>query len=410
MNFNLCLPKVKSNNLSDIPKKQNINFSANNKINYDRNLDTDVIEICGTQTRAKVYTSDLDYKTYDQIKAICSHPVFKDLPIRIMPDVHPSSNTVVGFSSPMSQVGIVPGIIGNDIGCGMLCVQFDTQGKDIDFEKLNDVINSIVSYQRTKKPNALKKIPSSFKKELKELCKDFDNTNADIQESRLGTLGQGNHFIEVDKDSSGEYYLIIHTGSRNLGKQVAQKYDHIARLQNHYYIKGLSYLTGDEADKYLKDMKLAQKYAEINRQIIADEILYRIGWKKKSSFESIHNYIGKDNIIRKGAVSAYQNQNVIIPLNMRDGAVLAKGKGNKEWNYTAPHGAGRKMSRSEAYENITLGAFKDSMEGIYSASLCEKTIDEAPMAYKDSDTIIRNISDTVEIEKIIKPIFNYKEY
>lgn len=406
MNINF---KLQVNQHKYIPKRQ-VNFcDSNSSIQYKKNADFDTIEINGTHTKAKVFSPSLDFKTYDQIKIICSHPVFKDLPIRIMPDVHPSRNTVVGFSSPMSQVGVIPGIIGDDIGCGMLCVQFDTQGKDIDFEKLDTIVKEITSCERAKEPFAFKKIPHSFKKDIRDLCKGLKSASADFHQSRLGTLGRGNHFIEIDKDDFGEYYLIIHTGSRSLGEKVAQKYDHLARLQHHYYIKGLSYLTGDEAKEYIKDMRLVQKYAEVNRQIIADEILYRMGWKKKASFESVHNYVGDDNIIRKGAIKADKDERVIIPLNMRDGAIIAKGKGNKDWNNTAPHGAGRKYTRKDAKNVLSYESYINAMQGIYSTSVKPETIDEAPMAYKDSDEIIGSISDTVAIDGIVRPIYNYKE-
>ncbi len=388
---------------------KNKNLISKNTFNFKGSLDKDVIEIQGTQTKAKVYTGNLDYKTYEQIKTICSHPVFKDVPIRIMPDVHPSKNTVVGFSAPVSGVGVIPGIIGGDIGCGMLCVQFDTQGQEIDFEKLDNIVRNYVSCKRTKTPSMFKKLPKSFSKELQEVCRDLKTTSSDFQQSRLGTIGQGNHFVEIDRDKSGKNYLIVHTGSRNLGKQIAQRHGYIAGQQNRYWEKGLSYLTGDEANKYMSDMKIAQKYAQYNRKIIADEILYRMGWKEKDSFECVHNYIDDKGMIRKGSISAKNGEQLLIPLNMRDGVILAKGKGNPDWNNTAPHGAGRKITRSEAQQSIEYDDFVKSMKGIYTTSVKPETIDEAPMAYKNSDEIIHNISETAEVEEVIKPIYNYKD-
>jgi len=194
-----------------------------------------------------------------------------------------------------------------------------------------------------------------------------------------------------------------------LGKKFAEHHQFIARNQNHYFIKELSYLSGDEARKYIEDMRVIQKYAEVNRRCIADEILYRMGWKEVESFESVHNYISDDGMIRKGAIQAKNNQPILIPLNMRDGAILARGKGNPDWNYTAPHGAGRQFARSEVSELITLDEFKDSMKGIYSNSISKSTIDESPMAYKDANEIVDNIQETAEIQEIIKPIYNYKE-
>ena len=367
------------------------------------------ITVKGDKTTAKIYTKNLDYKTYDQIKTICSHPVFQDIPIRIMPDVHPSKNTVVGFSAPMSEVGVIPGIIGSDIGCGMLCVKFDTQGQDIDFEKLDEVIRTYTSCNRTKTPASFKKIPTDLKKDLNKVCKDLKYTNDAFQIGRLGTVGQGNHFIEINQDDKGNNYLVVHSGSRSLGKQIAQKHDFIARQQNHYFVKGLSYLTGDEAREYMQDMRIAQKYAATNRSIIADEILYRMGWKKLSSFESVHNYIDDKGIIRKGAISAEKGEQMIIPLNMRDGVILATGKGNPDWNCTAPHGAGRKIARGETRSRLSYEEFEESMKGIYTTSVSPDTLDEAPAAYKDAGEIIENISDTADIQAIMKPIYNFKD-
>ena len=227
--------------------------------------------------------------------------------------------------------------------------------------------------------------------------------------SSIGTMGGGNHFIEIDRDDKGNNYLVIHTGSRHFGKEVHNYHQKIAESQNPYKIKDLSYLTGAEAKDYLEDLKIAIKYSEANRRIIADEILKQMDWKEIESFESIHNYIGKDNVLRKGAISSQQGEQMIIPLNMRDGAILAKGKGNKDWNCSAPHGAGRQFARSEASELITLDEFKDSMKGIYSKSISKSTIDESPMAYKDASEIIDNISDTANIETVIKPVYNFKD-
>ena len=203
MNINFKIPSIR------IKNTENKHRCFNKNLNFKGKTNDDAIEILGTQTKAKVYTDNIDYKTYQQIKNICSHPVFKDMPIRIMPDVHIGSNTVVGFSSPVSDIGIIPGIVGSDIGCGMLCVQFDTQGQDIDFEKLDNIINTYISNKRTKKPKISKKISDSLKRDIEDVYKDSKFENPDFQKSMLGTLGGGNHFIEIDKDKSGKYYLII---------------------------------------------------------------------------------------------------------------------------------------------------------------------------------------------------------
>lgn len=363
----------------------------------------------GSQTDAKVFTSAVDYRTYDQIKAICNHPAFYQKPIRIMPDVHPSKGTLVGFSAPVDYEKIIPGIIGGDIGCGMLCVKLDTQGQEIDYKKLDDVIRTYVSSGRTRTPNSMSKISSKLSRQIKDICADMKFTSSDFQESRLATLGGGNHFIEIDSDTNGQKYLIIHTGSRNFGKQIAQKHQFNARQQNHYFIKELSYLSGDEAKKYLQDMKIALQYAETNRRLIADEILYRMGWKEKDSFECVHNYISDDGMIRKSAISSKDGEKLLIPLNMRDGSILATGKGNPDWNETAPHGAGRKVRRGETQQVLSYKDFVSSMNGIYSTCVRPDTLDEAPDAYKDSDEIIENIDGTANVDEVIKPVYNFKE-
>ena len=383
----------------------------NNKMSFKGNSsDTKYVKISGKETSAKIYTrGELDYKTMNQIKDLCNHPAFTDAPIRIMPDVHPSSNTIVGFSAPMVNGKIIPGIIGGDIGCGMLCVKLDTQGKDIDYAKLDDVVKTYASVRKTRLPQSIKKASKPLTKDLQQLCKKLHGTSADEQIKNLGTIGGGNHFVEIDSDASGQKYLIIHSGSRSLGKKVADYHQYVARHQNHYFKNELSYLTGDEATDYMTDMRVAQEYAKANRRVIADEILHRMGWKEKSSFESVHNYIDENGIIRKGAIAAEKGRDLLIPLNMRDGVVLAQGKGNPDWNQTAPHGAGRKIARGEASKTLSYEKFASSMEGIYTSCVRPDTLDEAPDAYKDSDEIIENISETADIKEVVKPVYNYKD-
>lgn len=389
---NLCLRKVQS-------------FKG-----ADTNTDKCITEIQGSQTKAKVYTQNIDYQTYAQIKTLCSHPVFKDIPVRIMPDTHAGKHTVVGFTAPIGTSGaIIPSIISGDIGCGMLCVKIDTQSKNIDYDKLDNVIKTYVSTSRLKNPDSVKKYSKSLEAQIADLCKKKYKASGDKMISTIGTLGSGNHFIEIDSDDNGSKYLIIHTGSRLFGKEVSEYHQDIARRQNPYKIKDLSFLSGPEAKDYLEDMKLAAKYSQINRRIIADEIIKRMGWKEKSSFESIHNYVSKDGIIRKGAISAKEGERIIIPLNMRDGVILAKGKGNPDWNISAPHGAGRLYSRAKASELISLEDYKKTMEGIHSQCISQSTLSESPQAYKNSEEIIANIEDTAEIETLIKPDYNYKD-
>ena len=368
------------------------------------------ITIKGSETEAKIYTAEnIDYKTLNQVKSLCNHPAFKEAPIRIMPDVHPSANTIVGFSAPIINDKVIPNIIGGDIGCGILCIKINTQGQNIDYVKLDEIIKTYNSTQKTKLPNAIKKVPTELEKSVEILCKKLYKANPAEEMKKLGTVGGGNHFVEIDADKNGQKYLVIHTGSRSLGKKVADYYSYLAKHQNRYEDINLSFLTGEKAEEYLQDLKIAQEYAKHNRRVIANEIITRMGWKEIESFESVHNFIDEKNIVRKGAIPAYNGQQVIIPLNMKDGAIIGKGKGNIDWNCTAPHGAGRKIARGEAKRVIAYEDFKTSMDGIYTSCVSLDTLDEAPAAYKKPEEIIENIGSTVDIEEIIKPVYNYKD-
>ncbi|MBQ9245782.1 RtcB family protein [bacterium] len=382
----------------------------NKQPSFGNKSTSNTIEVKGTETKAKIYTTNVDYSTYDQIKTICSHPVFRDTPVRIMPDTHAGKNSVVGFTAPINERGeIIPSIISGDIGCGMLCVEVDTNGEEIDFNGLDNVIRKYASTSHTEKAASLERKFSPIAKEVNYLCRKKYGKNAEKVISTLGTLGGGNHFIELDKDDDGKTYLVIHTGSRTFGKEVNNYHQENAVKQNPYKIRDMSYLSGSEAKDYLEDMKLAVKYSQINRRIIADEIIKHMGWKEISSFESIHNYISDEGMIRKGAISSNLGEKILIPLNMRDGAIIAKGKGNKDWNYSAPHGAGRQFSRGKASKLITVDEYKKTMNGIHSSCISSATIDEAPQAYKPAEEIIENIEETAEVEKLISPIFNYKD-
>lgn len=381
----------------------------------------------------KIFASTIEDEAYQQIKRISG--VYDSEQIRIMPDVHAGKGCTIGTTILLKDK-VTPNMVGVDIGCGMLCVELGNI--DIDLHKLDEVINGY--------------IPSGFSiyDEQKGIIdEDYINNNficssyIDIKRAVLsvGTLGGGNHFIEIDKDESGCKYLIIHTGSRHLGIDVCKYYQDIAvkamsnrseevnriieklkkegrekEIQDavkHIPIKvvdkELAYLKDKNMSNYIHDMKIAQMYASSNRNLIAKIIISKMNFEYIDSFETIHNYIDTDRmILRKGAVDAQSSRNILIPMNMRDGCLVCRGKGNKDWNYSAPHGAGRLMSRSKAKENINIDEFKRSMNGIYSTSVCGSTIDESPMAYKSMNEIISCIKDTVDIVKIIKPIYNFK--
>lgn len=391
----------------------------------------------------KIFTDNIEPEALNQIYNLIKQPAFADCKVRIMPDVHAGKGCVIGFTADLGEK-VIPNIVGVDIGCGMLTAEI---GKiDIDFEKLDNVIRKNIPSGRT-----VRDYEVNFT-EMEQLhCKD-SLKNMNWLKCSLGTLGGGNHFIEVDEDSDGVKYLVIHTGSRNLGKQVAEIYQQIAiesmqgvpklneesdRLIEEYKRNGrqkeiqkalselkrkwkpdklnipkeLCYLTDKNRDNYLHDMKICQQFALTNRQMIKDIIFDGMGWKMNDVdiFQTIHNYIDHDtNIVRKGAISAKAGEKVLIPINMRDGCIIGIGKGNDDWNQSAPHGAGRIMSRSKAKEMVSLEEFQHSMDGIYTTSVSVSTLDESPMVYKPIDEIISNIKDTVDILKIIKPIYNFK--
>lgn len=392
----------------------------------------------------KVFTENIEPEALNQVYTLIKQPAFADCKVRIMPDVHAGKGCVIGFTADLGDK-VIPNIVGVDIGCGMLTAEI---GKiDIDFERLDRVIRENIPSGRTVRDSEV-----SFP-EIEQLrCRDLLK-NMSWLKCSLGTLGGGNHFIEVDEDSDGVKYLIIHTGSRNLGKQVAEIYQQIAiesmqglpklkeegeRLIEEYKRAGrqkeiqkalaelkrkwkpdklnipkeLCYLTGDDRCDYLHDMKICQEFAVKNRQMIMATIFSKMGWQIGTGnevFQTIHNYIDHDtNIVRKGAISARLGEKLLIPINMRDGCIIGVGKGNDDWNQSAPHGAGRIMSRSKAKATVSLEEFQQSMEGIYTTSVNVSTLDESPMVYKPMDEIVANIDDTVEILKIIKPIYNFK--
>lgn len=391
----------------------------------------------------KIFTDNIEQEAVEQINLLLEQEPFKNCKVRIMPDVHAGKGCVIGFTADLGDK-VIPNIVGVDIGCGMLCVEL---GKiDLDLEKLDKTINENIPAGRNIREQKLinfDKINDLYcLRELKE-TKKFNRA--------IGTLGGGNHFIEIDVDEEGNKYLVIHTGSRNLGKQVADYYQNLAielcsgkkemfkrkeEIIKTYKEQGrkqeiqkalkeleaeykenkpnlpneLCYLEGKYREMYLHDMRICQTYATTNRANIARQILINLKMETNLPYiETIHNYISfDDNIVRKGAIRANKGERVIIPINMRDGSIIAVGKGNADWNNSAPHGAGRLMSRHKAKEIFNLEEFKESMKDIYSTSVVEETIDEAPFAYKPMQEIIDNIKDTVEIERIIKPIYNFK--
>ena len=400
----------------------------------------EALEIKGKINTAICYAKVVEDEAIEQIRRMCDHVIAEGSKIRIMPDVHAGKGCTIGTTMTITDK-VVPNIVGVDIGCGMYTVNL---GKtDVDFQKIDEAAHFIPSGM-----NVWEGRQERF--DLTELRCFRELKDSKRLERSLGTLGGGNHFIEVDEAADGTKYMIIHSGSRNLGKQVAEIYQRLAINLNRGYgeylekrdeiirvykeqgrkneIQGalkqlhwqvydgpaslpedLCYLEGKYLDDYLHDIEICQAFARRNREKMAEILLERTGMIGGEVFHTIHNYIDTDEmILRKGAIAAHAGEKVLIPINMRDGSVLAVGKGNPEWNYSAPHGAGRIMSRSKAFKELTMKEYIKTMEGIYTTSVNENTLDEAPMAYKSIDDIIDVIRESVDVIDVMKPIYNFK--
>ena len=401
-------------------------------------------EIIGKYSTAKVFTDKVDELSIKQIETLCNQEFTSGAKIRLMPDVHAGAGCTIGTTMTITDK-IVPNLVGVDIGCGMETVMFKAGSKVA--ETFNPaVLDSLIrknipcGYDIRKEPH-----PYSQEVEVEKVRGQFSKVRA-IRS--VGTLGGGNHFIEADRDDDGNLYIVVHSGSRHAGLEIAEYYQEEAWKQlNHNQKKDLdeliiqlkaegrsneiqerlsdmksqilttipkdlAYVSGSLFDDYINDMGIMQHFAMINRKAMMDEILKGLGIAENEiaeQFTTIHNYIDIHNmILRKGAVSAQKGVKLLIPINMRDGSLICIGKGNEDWNYSAPHGAGRIMSRRQAKKTLDLEEFKAEMTGIYSTTVNLDTIDEAPMAYKTMDDIVANISPTAEIVKVIKPIFNFK--
>lgn len=396
-----------------------------------------MIELKGKFSSAKVFTDLVEKSALSQIIEICNQPMSEGSEIRIMPDVHAGAGCTIGTTMTITDK-VVPNFVGVDIGCGMETVRI--KEKHIEVQKLDKLI-----YEKIPSGFSIRKKAHRYSEQinLAELyC--YDSIKSLRAELSIGTLGGGNHFIEADKGEDGSIYIVIHSGSRHLGVETARYYqekafaslaqnrEDVKKLIENYKAEGkekkieealrklknagktgipkhLSYCEGELFDRYIHDMKIVQKFAEINRQAMMDEIIKGMHLHVEEQFSTVHNYIDTESmILRKGAVSAKEGEKLLIPINMRDGSLICTGKGNADWNYSAPHGAGRLMSRSEAKQSFTVSEFKKQMSGIYTTSVNAATLDECPMAYKSIDDITANIGETVEINEIIKPIYNFK--
>ena len=394
-------------------------------------------ELKGKYASAKIFTDLVDEKSIEQVKTLLDQEFVAGSKIRMMPDIHAGAGCTIGTTMTVGDK-ICPNLVGVDIGCGMLVVKLSSLC-NMDLEKLDRVIRKYIPAGFNVRDEVHPYILNTRIGEL-DCYKAIDL----VERARrsVGTLGGGNHFIEIDRDEEGYYHLVIHTGSRNLGVEVASYYQDWAyesmrqayknnrdfaikalkengmereiqqvlkNLEDTKPVKELCSVGGLFFDSYIHDMKIVQEYAKWNRLAIANEILLHMEWNELFSFETVHNYIDTDDmILRKGAVSAEKGELLLIPINMRDGSLICRGKGNPDWNYSAPHGAGRLYGRMEAKRRFSVEEYRESMNGIFTTSVGDDTLDECPMAYKPMEAIVDNIGDTVDILKVIKPVYNFK--
>lgn len=396
-----------------------------------------MLELQGKFATAKVFTDVVDNESISQVINLLNQPYAEGAHVRMMPDIHAGAGCTIGTTMTIKDK-ICPNLVGVDIGCGMETIKI--KENHIEPQRLDTVIRDGIPSGFSIREKAHR---FASKIDLTELyC--AKQVNIDRALCSIGTLGGGNHFIEADKDDGGNIYIVVHSGSRHLGLQIANYYQEAAykaltsysqeeidaviaqlkaegrqkeiqkvlkRLKSKHspVPKPLAYVEGELFDQYIHDMKIAQQYAELNRRAMMDVIVKGVGLHVVEQFTTIHNYIDVDNmILRKGAVSAQAGERLLIPINMRDGSLICTGKGNEDWNCSAPHGAGRLMSRSAAKETFTVSEFKKQMDGIYTTSVGRSTLDECPMAYKNMEDIVNNIGPTAEINAIIKPIYNFK--
>lgn len=363
-----------------------------------------MLEIQGNCNTAKVFAVVMDPAAEGQIRAMCDMPWLKDSKIRVMPDVHAGKGCTIGTTMTLHG-RVSPNMVGVDIGCGMETIRVGN--RRMEMAKLDRIIQeSIPAGMRVRQQ------PHRYAEEAGlDALRCRGNVRVDYALRSIGTLGGGNHFIEVDRDDDGNLYLVIHTGSRHLGVEVAQYYQSAGwrALAQTEIPRETAYVEGELFDDYIHDMRIVQRFAQLNRRAIADTIMKGMKLDVADRFETIHNYIDTENmILRKGAISAEKGERVLIPINMRDGSLLCTGLGNDDWNRSAPHGAGRLYSRSEAKNRFTVSDFKKQMKDVYTTSISKDTLDECPMAYKSMESIVECIGPTARIERVIHPVYNFK--
>ncbi len=372
----------------------------------------------GVYTSAKIFTDTIEDYALAQIKQLCDFEALKGCKVRIMPDVHPGKVGTIGFTAVIGGK-VLPNVVGIDIGCGITVAKL--KQKRIEFQKLDTVIRENIpsGYKIRKKihrfSNKIISCETNAKEGILSDLRCSHHIHLERAKLSLGTLGGGNHFIEIDQDEEGVLFVVIHSGSRHLGKEVTEYYlregqKYLKERERHIPYE-LTYLEGKLKEDYLYDLQMIQEFAEWNRRTILDELIKGMKWKIQDIFSSVHNYIDiskEEAILRKGAISARKGETVIIPINMRDGVLIGTGLGNPDWNYSAPHGAGRLIKREYVKDKFTVSDFKTEMKGIYCSCIGKDTLDEAPFAYRGIDEIMENITETVEIQKRLQPIYNFK--
>lgn len=398
------------------------------------------LEVKGKYNSAIVMTDQIEEECVGQLVTLCSQEIFKDSQIRIMPDCHAGKGCVVGFTASIKD-RIIPNLVGVDISCSISTYKLDV--KEVDFEQLDNVIRKYVPSGMSIRSTVSKLVSDNLKAKIEKVCQEIGDENGYNRHLKsIGTLGGGNHFLELNKDKDGYLWLSVHCGSRNFGKKICDFHQdkaikvyqdridakrvfalsQIPPKERQDWIKNhidsdklppeLRYLDGEDLDLYVEHMKVAEEFATVNHQVIVHEICSHMGWNVVDSIFTHHNYIeflgNREMIIRKGAISAKKGERVIIPLNMKDGSIVGIGKGNEEWNQSAPHGAGRVLSQGKAKSVLSVEEFQDKMKDVWSSCVSESTLDESPMAYKDMNVIIDAIGETVDIVDRIIPIYNFK--
>lgn len=405
-----------------------------------------MFELTGKYGTAKVYATTVEDECISQLYGFMNSPVVENCNIAIMPDTHAGKGSCIGFTQKINKENprVNPNMVGVDIGCGMLVLKISAEAGKQFFNKPG--LEKFDKVMHTKVPSGMnhRKTLHKFARDFSEIKELIADADYDKELYAMGSLGGGNHFVEIDKDENGDYYIVIHSGSRHLGIAVAKYWENkaveyhknnskvkndlinrlkkdgrekdiqteLAKIPTVVVSRDFSYLEGVDVEGYLHDMKVCQEFARLNREAMLDVLVEEMGIKKRhilDKFCTIHNYIDIENgILRKGAISLQNDEIAIIPINMQYGSLIVRGKGNSDWNFSGPHGAGRLMSRSKAKETLKIEDFKESMKDIFTTSVCTSTIDEAPMAYKPADEILENIKESADVVSIIKPIYNFK--